>query len=156
MHGYGVEWSSEAALYHNSQSALTWYHNATWARSEISEKRFFGDAAVGKQLPYVPEFNIKEYVGFGWQNWETSLRYQWVSTRFTNEDHLRSLDPYHLWSWEASYRVKWNRPSMKSFMKQGSIVVRVAIKNLLNNRYQVVEYYPMPGRYIRGTIQLKL
>ncbi|MGM0588838.1 MAG: TonB-dependent receptor [Bacteroidota bacterium] len=153
LRGYGIEWSSDLPLL-TGYLQLTWLHRGTWTRTEIEEARFRDDAAVGLQLPYVPELNVKEQLLVNFWKMKLRLSGQWVSTRYTTEDHLRALDPYWNWNLAASYQIKWGANHNNN--QSSKLQIHVEIKNLFNERYQVVEYYPMPGRYIKGSIQITI
>jgi vitamin B12 transporter len=152
LRGYGLEWSSRMSMT-IERVHLVLNHNATWTRTEIAEPRFGGDQAVGKQLPYVPEFNIKEQLSANYRELTLSLAGRWVSTRYTTEDHLRALDPYYVW--DAGIAYNGSLKKLNSDWSDWAIQTALTIKNLGNTSYQVVEYYPMPGRYLKLSIQLK-
>lgn len=93
------------------------------------------DYSIGKQLPYVPRYQVKANPGIEIRSWGLYLPYQYTGYRFTTTDESQWLMPYHLIGFQLSKQ--WQ-------LKQGNrIKMQVACRNLGN-----VNYETLPGRYM--------
>jgi len=64
--------------------------------SELTKERFPNDAAINKQLPYIPKHSFILENVFQYRGWQLSSHLRSLSTRYTNTDHSSSLEPNHL------------------------------------------------------------
>jgi iron complex outermembrane receptor protein len=118
---------------------LNFNQQATLTRSEISEARFPGDEAVGNQARYIPQWkyngSLKLRKGIG----TALLQYRWVSRRYVTEEESRSssLDPY---------QVLDARIQLQKQVGGIDVTARAGINNILNENYEVVQWYAMPQR----------
>jgi outer membrane cobalamin receptor len=109
-------------------------------QAEITQPRFDGDQAVGKQLRYTPEWQVKASAVFAWRDLSALFSYNFTDERFSSADHSSPFDPlpdYEQSAFGASYNLIY---------KNHRIRPQFSIQNLFDEEYSVIQGYPMPGR----------
>tara|TARA_Y100001935_G_scaffold238369_1_gene224764 strand:- start:107711 stop:109831 length:2121 start_codon:yes stop_codon:yes gene_type:complete len=135
----GFEFKEQArAKLGDLKLAATWIIQHTLA--EISEERFDGDAAVGKQLRYTPEWQLSASLNTSWRFFNTLLTYKYTGERFSSADHSSPFDPME------PYRVLNVSTSVRATIGAFNLSPTIALYNLLNEEYSVIRDYPQPGR----------
>jgi len=100
------------------------------------------------QIPYTPRVSGsgKMAVETPWINVSYSLL--WSGHRYAvNQNYAENRLPAY-----ADHSISVNR-SFKT--KNQLIYANVEVLNLLNDNYQIIRYFPMPGRSIRATVSIK-
>lgn len=100
----------------------------------------------GKQLPYVPRHSGA--LSAAWQNpWlSLSLHTTCASLRWASTGHLptTSLPAY----------AEWGLALYRTFrLRRAQLLVRADLINASDRRYEVIRYYPMPGRSWKCTLK---
>ncbi|MFA7326845.1 MAG: TonB-dependent receptor [Candidatus Kapaibacterium sp.] len=100
-------------------------------------------------LPYTPEEIVSALITYDFSKVQVGVSIQHKSYIFTTIDNDLGLiiDDYTLLDVFASYKLE---------LLSGSLLVRLDVKNLLDEQYQVFLNYPMPGRNIRGTLSYEI
>ncbi len=101
-----------------------------------------------KQLPYVPEWNVKTGFNLSWKYAYAGIDYQYAGDRYTTSDHSSPLDPLDSYGfWQLSAGLNGNI---------GRYAARLdwSVKNLTDREFQIIAWYPMPPRHhqVRLTI----
>ncbi len=145
IHVRGVELQTQSLWQLGGDIHFRWSQKGAWTRSEVASERFEGDAAVGHQMRYVPEWSYKTSLEFQ-KDWLRALvYYRWTSRRYITdtEDLMNALDPYQIVGVILQAQEK-----IGSVQLTGS----VRLKNILDEQYEIIQWYPMPGRNIHFTI----
>ena len=132
---YGDELSAQA-----DWTCGDWHLGAT---ARYTFQRAF-DPADGWQIPYIPLHSGSFNFQAGWKTLEMTVRGFVTGERYT----VRSSRPeYHLDPWTT-----WDL----SLTWQPFPLLRlgVEVRNLLNEQYQIVKQYPMPGIHVLGSIAI--
>lgn len=108
----------------------------------VNSKTPNGD--VGKQLMYVPLYQLKGWIALKWNNSEMSSSFQRIGKRFINSSNTQYLIPFEVIDLNLSYQ------KGISFAR---IISQISIQNLLNQEYEVMRLYPMPGRIYQFTFK---
>jgi len=137
--------TSEIAL--SARSSATLY--ATYSYQKALNKTDPESQLYDQQLPYTPKHSANAALTFHtpWVNIGYSLTY--VGTRYNSDINKEEykMDAYVLNDLTLS----------RDFRLGGSTLqASLALMNLLDEQYDIVSYYPMPGRSLRATIGIKL
>ncbi|MGC6479589.1 MAG: TonB-dependent receptor domain-containing protein [Flavobacteriaceae bacterium] len=146
---YGVEslldWNIKAHLFPTAQKwQLNWFANTAWTRSEYIASEAVG--VEGNQVEFIPEFNIKTGLRFGWKNLTASLLHTSLTEQFTDasnapqdkNDNQRGIEgaipAYRIMDLSLAYR--WKQWKLET-----------GINNLLDEVYftRRATGYPGPG-----------
>ena len=104
--------------------------------------RTSGSDSFGQQIPYIARHIAILRLGLSWKGWKFDPSWQWRGGR---TDGYGDLPAWNTLDVEFS---------KKLFMKKaGSLVLKVAARNLADCRYETVSGYPMPGRNFIGGIE---
>lgn len=99
-------------------------------------------------LPYTPPELIKYGLGFSHQNWKLKLQGNYSSWRFALLQNGRGsyLPPYQVINASLGYLVHW---------KKLNLLMYGEIENLSDEKYVVIQSYPMPPRSFRLGLRMK-
>lgn len=99
------------------------------------------DYSIGKQIPYVPRYQLKGNIGLSINRIDISFVQTYTGYRFITTDESRFLLPYSTSNILTSYMVPF---------KHHKISVTMEISNLLNQRYMSIAGRIMPGRVVQA------
>jgi len=138
--GAGVESTVTAHLPSNVETVWT------YTLQELRDAT--GRAGVdGTRIPYVPVELIGVQTTWRPGVFRLSMDYQYTSYRYAQAgaEFTSILTPYHLLGAAAAVAITGS-------VMTGDVMLR--IDNLLDERYQVVRGYPMPGRQVRLSVRV--
>ncbi len=127
-----------SALFHLS---VKW----TYVLSTTQASYLPGDGSVGKQVPYSPRYNGQANVGLSWKNLFVNWNQTYTGYRFVTIDESQYLQPFYTSNLQAMYTLFSNNYTFR---------LSFQVQNILNERYEVVNARPMPGRYFMGSLQV--
>lgn len=113
-------------------------------------RQFIEDPAEGgeitRRLPFVPHHILSSEVGVQFGNVELFTFPRYTSKRYTTEANDDSIDGYFLLDFRGSYTVEL-----------GTIATTVSldVRNIFDRDYEVMQYYPMPGRHYELSVRLR-
>ncbi len=96
-------------------------------------------ASLGKQLVYIPQQKGLAQLIWRCPGWEVAYRHNFVGKVFTSESNIRELPAFSLGDVSVSKTFQVHQWQLQVFGK---------VHNLWDEHYQMVEFYPMPGRNI--------
>lgn len=123
-----------------------WGQLLDWSRAEVTKAGAGSSEISGNQLAYVPLWKYKTNLTFSRDKFHVGAHYTWTGLRYTDNSHLSQLDPYLLINTTLGYRYP-----IGSFDLRGTL----RIQNLTNSDYQMIQWYPMPGRNFQFTLSLE-
>lgn len=92
----------------------------------------------GGQIPYIPWHSGSAVVNLQWRSWEASYSFIYTGERYSSQANI----PYN-------YQLPWYTSdfSVSKGLKvwKGDLKLTLEVNNLLNQQYEVVTCYPMPG-----------
>ncbi|MEX0687001.1 MAG: TonB-dependent receptor [Balneolales bacterium] len=142
----GFELQSNTAFLTDSYTVkIAQILSGTW--STYGKSRFPGDQAQGKQLIHTPvwQYKMSAILDFGPLNMMITPR--WIGTRYVDEDNQNAIEAYSVVDYSLAYSLKvvgittdlqWN------------------LMNSLNADYEVIPYYPIPGRNHLITLRISI
>lgn len=120
----------------------------TWTKAYSLKNEQQGVDIAHKQTPYVPEWITKNNLQIGWKFFSIHANQHWVGSRYTTADHSSSVDPLSGYSvWDAGVGVHHSISVL-------DVRLNWEVINLFDETYQIVAWYPMPGRYTRLTLSI--
>jgi len=92
----------------------------------------------GGQIPYIPWHSGSAVVNLQWHSWEANYSFIYTGERYSSQANI----PYN-------YQLPWYTSdfSVSKGLKvwKGDLKLTLEVNNLLNQQYEVVICYPMPG-----------
>lgn len=101
--------------------------------------------ATGKQLFYVPYHQAVFWWQFQWKKWNFGMEHQYHGAVYTTSDNKQRLPDYFIQNASVSF------PIYKQHFKG-----YFTANNVLNQYYENVESYPLPGRNLKISVQFNL
>ena len=138
--GAGLDWKLD-------RMTVKWRTEVDWRHASLAQARFPGDLAVGRQMRYVPEWTVRSHLHMNLDPVDLMLQARRTGVRHVTEDHTTSLDPF--WVLNATGAVQL--PLFNQMWR-----LQLSLHNLLNQSYEIIQWYPMPGRYLEVSLALDL
>ena len=144
MRGVDITAATEAVLF--KRTSLLIQATYTYQKTEDELKK---SASYGRQLPYTPQHS---------GNGSVLLRLPWFNVGYTvlmqgerwsmaqNTPQYR-LEPY----WEQSITL-----SRDIQLNKTSLHIQASLQNLTDEQYEIIRYYPMPGRHFVASATMTL
>ncbi|MFM2225114.1 MAG: hypothetical protein RJA07_1316 [Bacteroidota bacterium] len=95
------------------------------------------DAAIDKQLIYVPMYSGNAKMKLDYKNVSVFYRHNYVGYRYTSTDNTEYLKPYQLGAIYCSYKINFNKTCVDMFIE---------VNNIWNESYQAILNRAMPAR----------
>jgi iron complex outermembrane receptor protein len=115
----------------------------TWVRSTNEHKQHPNDQTYQKQLIYVPEHRVFANIKFLISGFMLGYNHAYTGQRYVTADNDELLNAFDVGEFSVS----------KKWMKKGhSFLLSFLIANFWDEDYKAVQYYPMPGRNFRLSV----
>lgn len=101
------------------------------------------DGSIGRQIPYTPRYQVQGGLDIGFRKWYFNYSHVYAGYRFVTTDESQYLEPYHSGSAALQYADQWKGRPYRLMLQ---------CFNITDERYAVVAFRPMPGRYWQGGI----
>ena len=102
------------------------------------------DTETGGQIPYIPLHSANFRVFTQWGGWSVDLQGFVTGERFSSSTNRRDFRVAPWTTWDASVAY--------AFPESG-LSLRLQLNNLLNENYEIIRQYPMPGFNVFGTLE---
>ena len=119
----------------------------TFTRSTYEKELYPGDLTFRKQLIYNPSHRFAGVLGMQIKSFTLYYQHGYTGRTYVSSDNTDFLPVYDVANLTTSVDLK--------IIKMATVKLRVEIMNLWEKDYQVVAYYPMPGRWIRAGLTIK-
>lgn len=140
-----LEWNVAKTIFKENENIIAkLFTNSAFTNSEYLKSDIA--SVVGNKVEFVPNYNIKSGISFGYKNFLSSIQYTYVSSQFTNAENTKTdksdntfgifgeIPSYSVVDFSASY--KWK-----------NLKLETGINNVLDNSYftRRATGYPGPG-----------
>ncbi len=108
-----------------------------------------GSSVYGNQIPYIPVHSGSANISASYRKWQLNYSFIYTGERYSQKANIPSnyLQPWYTHDIAARYELKvW----------ENKMELSLAVNNLLNQYYDVIKNFPMPGRSYRLTINYTL
>ncbi|MBR5256467.1 MAG: TonB-dependent receptor [Bacteroidales bacterium] len=102
------------------------------------------DTETGGQIPYIPLHSANFRIFTQWGGWSVDLQGFVTGERFSSSTNRRDFRVAPWTTWDASVAY--------AFPESG-LSLRLQLNNLLNENYEIIRQYPMPGFNVFGTLE---
>ena len=139
----------ETGLYYVVQAhRLSMTLNMDYAYTKSTVQKVQNPDILGKEMQYVPRHLLKGHFALAYGPLVCSLDYQVTGKRFTTGDNDAHyvLEPFQTTTFSTGYTLQ---------RKNHRLTLRFQLMNLMNEQYQLVRNYPMPGRSYHVGLQYK-
>ena len=116
-------------------------------KSTNQEKTSENDQSFGKQLIYVPEHSFSGNIDYLFRSFIVSFNTSFTGKRYVTRDNGQYLPAYVISGLQIVKRFS---------IKKNTINASFEINNLWDMEYQAIQYYPMPGRNFRLSVNFRI
>lgn len=99
------------------------------------------------QIAYIPKHSGSVTAGANWRNLDLSYSFIYVGERWHNSSNIPQNYEQPWYTHDLS--VSWTQP-----LRSCTLKLTAEVNNLLDQQYEVIQNYPMPGRNFRFTLRL--
>lgn len=126
---------------------LNW--NYSFTKSVKKSKAGLSDDSYNKQLPYIPIHKSSVTLLISINDFSAVTKSTYMSRRYFTEDNdiLFSSNPIFIQDLSLNYKFKF------SFTQ---LYTQIAVNNVFNKSYLIIQSFPMPGREYRLTINMEI
>lgn len=128
--------------------------NLTYSFTKSQDFTKIGDkklSSYGDQIPYTPWHSGSVVAGLDYRSWALNYSFIYVGERYNGA--INNIPRNHVQPWYTH-----DFSLQKEFLFRGDYLVKASVEmnNALNQYYDVVRNYPMPGRTFRFVLSLSL
>lgn len=107
------------------------------------------DTYYRHQIPYIPWHSGSAIVGLTYRQWDFNYSFIYAGERYNQQENIayNYMPSWYTSDLSASYRFLMGKKILR---------VTAEINNLLDQQYDVILNYPMPGRNFALTLELKI
>lgn len=140
----GIDLSLQAAWQVGAEVTLDGRLNYTYQKAQDftdPDSEFYGG-----QIPYIPWHSGSAALNFSWRSWEANYSFIYTGERYSSQANL-PVNYQPSWYTSDCSVSKWQR------IKSQELKLTLEVNNLLNQQYEVVACYPMPGINFKFIVQ---
>lgn len=135
----GIDVSLESAL---NLGAFTTSARLTYTYQRAQDLTNPSDSYYGDQIPYIPWHSGSAILAFAWRGWDVNYSFIYTGERYNASANIREnhVQPWYTHDLSLSKSVKLYDKTFR---------LAAEVNNLLNQQYEVVRSYPMPGTSVK-------
>ena len=101
------------------------------------------------QIPYIPWHSGSAIVGLNYKSWNLNYSFIYAGERYDEQENIiyNHMEPWYTSDLSIIYRFHWNKSLCKA---------QLDVNNLLDQDYEVIVNYPMPGRNYALTLSIEI
>ena len=150
IYSRGVELTSRQVWQTGTEFRFGTSAGVIYNKSTVEADAFEDDRTVGKQLVYTPEVRWNAGIDMQYRSTRLGLNYHVTGERYSSQDHSSAADPLD------SFGVLNLFVNTTIDTGVAQLNVNASVRNLLDEQYQFINSYPMPGRYVQLTLRADL
>ena len=101
------------------------------------------------QIPYIPWHSGSAIVGLSYKNWVLNYSFIYAGERYDEQENIlyNHMEPWYTSDLSLIYRFHWQKMLCKA---------QLDVNNMLDQDYEVIVNYPMPGRNYALTLSVEI
>ncbi|MDR2497243.1 MAG: TonB-dependent receptor [Tannerellaceae bacterium] len=148
----GLELSANLALRPAESMQLGLGLNYTFQRAQDFSSPSDNDAEAGtwgRQIAYIPRHNGSAVANLNWKRWDVNYSFAYVGKRYHNSSNIRENLEQPWYTHDLALSRQLGLPKLKCKLS-------LEVNNLLDQQYDVVLNYPMPGRNWKMIVRVEM
>lgn len=133
-----TEWQLGRELFLNGRVNYTYQKAQDFTNPE--------DEFYGGQIPYIPWHSSSANLNASFRRWEANYSFIYTGERYSSSANIPVN--YQLPWYTSDCSIAYRHP-----LRKGNLKATLEVNNLLNQQYEVVACYPMPGINFRAIIK---
>ena len=147
VHIKGIDVEAEATAQLNRDLTATLRAQYTYQDArDVTDPNtsFYND-----QIPYIPWHSGSAIVGLNWRNWDLNYSFIYAGERYDEQENIlyNHVEPWYTSDLSLRYQCTWHRVLYTMMLE---------VNNVLDQQYEVIVNYPMPGRNYAVTLSVEI
>ncbi len=107
------------------------------------------DSYYHHQIPYIPWHSGSAIVGLAWKNWNLNYSFIYAGERYDEQENIiyNHMEPWYTSDLSLACDMKFRHRKLR---------IQADINNILDQDYEVIVNYPMPGRNYAVTLSVEI
>ena len=107
------------------------------------------DSYYRHQIPYIPWHSGSAIIGLSYKNWDFNYSFIYAGERYDEQENIiyNHMEPWYTSDLSLSYKL-----GFKDYMFK----IKLDVNNVLDQDYEVITNYPMPGRNFALTLSAEI
>ncbi|MDR2473398.1 MAG: TonB-dependent receptor [Tannerella sp.] len=110
----------------------------------------------GGQIAYIPWHNGSAIVNVGWRTWDLNYGFIYVGERYHNSANIRENYEQPWYTHDLTIGKTFVVGARRALPLQRRARLSLEINNILNQYFDVVQNYPMPGRNFKIILKIEI
>ena len=108
-----------------------------------------GDSFYEHQIPYIPRHSGSAILGLNYKSWDLNYSFIYAGERYDEQENIlyNHMEPWYTSDLSLRYQFK---------VHSSKFIVQADINNVLDQDYEVIVNYPMPGRNYALTLSVEI
>ncbi len=108
-----------------------------------------GDSYYKHQIPYIPWHSGSAIVGLSYKNWDLNYSFIYAGERYDEQENIlyNHMEPWYTSDLSLRYQF---------IVHNSKFIVQAEVNNVLDQDYEVIVNYPMPGRNYALTLSVEI
>lgn len=138
VEAYGADFQMNASFQFNKEWQISGLINATY--QEVVDRSDENSPTYGHQIAYTPRSSGTATASIHFKNWTMHNTLFGLGERFSLNQNIpaNSLSPFALWDASLEY--------CHTMKEKHTLRLQVGVRNIMNNHYNFIRYFVMPGR----------
>ena len=107
------------------------------------------DSYYNDQIPYIPWHSGSAIIGLSYKNWDLNYSFIYAGERYDEQENIlyNHMEPWYTSDLSLRYQFMMHRTKF---------IAQAEVNNLLDQDYEVIVNYPMPGRNFSLTLTMEI
>ncbi len=147
VHIKGIDVEAEADCWLSGDISAT--IRAQYTYQDARDVTDPADSYYSHQIPYIPWHSGSAILGLNWKRWSLNYSFIYAGERYDEQENIlyNHMEPWYTSDLSLRY---WFMVNSLRFTAQAEV------NNLLDQQYEVIVNYPMPGRNFKLTLSVEI
>ena len=107
------------------------------------------DSYYRHQIPYIPWHSGSAIIGLSYKDWNLNYSFLYAGERYDEQENIlyNHMEPWYTSDLSLCWRFRWNALLCRA---------KLDVNNVLDQDYEVIVNYPMPGRNYAVTLSVEI
>ena len=107
------------------------------------------DSYYRHQIPYIPWHSGSAIIGLSYKDWNLNYSFLYAGERYNEQENIlyNHMEPWYTSDLSLCWRFRWNALLCRA---------KLDVNNVLDQDYEVIVNYPMPGRNYAVTLSVEI
>jgi len=143
--GIDVEAEADCRMRHDIIATL----RAQYTYQDARDVTDPADSYYQHQIPYIPWHSGSAIIGLAWKNWNLNYSFIYAGERYDEQENIiyNHMEPWYTNDLSLAYDMN---------LKHSKLRIQADVNNILDQDYEVIVNYPMPGRNYAVTLSVEI